>query len=42
MILLQNRIGGGYAYLILSFLSTIAIAVVFRKLERKVDLLFKL
>lgn len=42
MLLLQNRVGGGYAYLILSFLATIAIAVVFRKLERKVDLLFRL
>lgn len=41
MILLQNRIGG-YAYLILSFTATIVISILFKKLERKVDLLFKL
>lgn len=42
MILLQNRNGGGYAYLILSFICTIVISILFKKLERKVDLLFKL
>ena len=42
MLLLQNRIGGGYAYLFLSFITTIVISIVFKKLERKVDLLFKL
>lgn len=42
MILLQKRIGGGYAYLILSLIVTIGLAVIFKNLERKVDLILKL
>lgn len=42
MILLQNRIGGGYAYLILSLIVTISFAVAFKRFERKVDLLLTL
>lgn len=41
MILLQNRMGG-YVYLLVSFITTIVISIVFKKLERKVDLLLKL
>lgn len=42
MVILHNRIGGGYAYLLVSVTVTIVISIVFKKLERKVDLLLKL
>lgn len=41
MIMLKNRVGG-YTYLLLSLIITIVMSVVFKKLERKVDLLLKL
>lgn len=41
MILLQKRMGG-YAYLLLSLIVSMGLAVIFKKLERKVDLILKL
>ena len=41
MIIFQNRLGG-YGYLLTSLIATIGIAVMFKKLEKKVDLTLKL
>ena len=41
MIIFQNRLGGD-GYLLTSLIATIGIAIMFKKLEKKVDLTLKL